>query len=175
MKRIEGERLYYREITEADTDMVLKWRNSDAVRANFIYQPLITREEHLNWLATKVATGRVIQFIMVEKETETPVGSVYLQGIDKEAEKAEYGIFIGEESARGKGYGTEAATAMIQYAFEELHMHKLSLRVLEKNTQAIRSYEKAGFHIEGKMIDELKINGQYQTLIFMAVIAENNE
>ena len=59
---------------------------------------------------------------------------------------------------------------MIDFAFHGLKLHKLSLRVLEKNEQAIRSYQKAGFKIEGKMKDEVMINGQYQTLLFMAAI-----
>lgn len=171
MKIIESENLTYRKITVEDTEMVLKWRNSDAVRANFIYQPIITVEEHLQWLKNKVDRGKVIQFIMCEKTTGCPIGSVYLRDINYQTRKAEYGIFIGEESARGKGYGSEIARAMIRFSFENLSLHKLSLRVLEKNVQAIKSYESAGFKIEGKMIDEVFINQKYENLIFMAIIS----
>lgn len=172
MKVIEGEKLFYREITEADTDMVLRWRNSDFVRANFIYQPLITREEHLVWLKTKVNTGQVSQFIMLERETGEAVGSAYLRDIDHIAKKAEYGIFIGEESACGKGYGTEAAGIMISFAFKELGLSKLTLRVLEKNMRAIKSYEKAGFSIIGTRTEQVIINGRSQNLIFMEAIVQ---
>ena len=61
------------------------------------------------------------------------------------------------------------------YAFDELKLHKLSLRALEKNNRSIKANEKAGFRIEGKMIDEVLINGQFQNLIFMAAIAENEK
>lgn len=171
MREITGERLLLREISEEDTEMVLGWRNSDAVRANFIYQTVITQEEHLNWLKNKIQTGRVIQFVIFEKESGRGIGSVYLRDIDYENRKAEYGIFIGEKDARGKGYGAETAKIIIRFAFEELELHKLSLRVLEKNQNALKSYENVGFRMEGRMIDDVRINGQYQTLIFMAIFS----
>lgn len=59
----------------------------------------------------KVAAGEVVQFILCETAGDRPVGSVYFRDIDTENKKAEYGIFIGEEDAAGKGYGTLAARA----------------------------------------------------------------
>ena len=174
MNSLESSNLLYREITFDDTEMVLEWRNSDFVRANFIHQSLITREEHLKWLEQRVYTGEVIQFIMIEKDTNKPIGSVYLRDIDDVAKKAEYGIFIGEERARGKGYGTETAKKMLQFAFGELKLHKLSLRVLEENFQAVQSYKKAGFHLEARLVDELFLDKKYRTLLFMAAFSENN-
>lgn len=171
MRKLESDRLYYHEITIDDTEMVLKWRNSEFVRRNFIYQPVITYEDHIKWMEQRVSTGEVIQFIIIEKQTMNPLGSVYLRDFDYAAKKAEYGIFIGEESACGRGYGTEVAIRMIQFCFRELGFHKLSLRVLEENTRAIKSYEKAGFHVEGRFVDELLLRSQYKTLIFMAAFS----
>lgn len=79
------------------------------------------------------------------------VGSVYLRDIDREAGTAEYGVFIGEEDALGRGYGTKAAKLMLAYGFEKLGLNKIFLRFLEDNTGAKKSYEKAGFQmIEGR-------------------------
>ena len=166
---IESEHLIFKPITEEDTDMVLKWRNSEAVKNNFLYRKDITREEHLNWLDSKVKTGSVIQFIIVEKQNERPVGSVYFRDVDHVSKKAEYGIFIGEPDARGHGYGSETAVRMVRYFFDEMKFHKLSLRVLERNLAAVKSYENAGFKVEGRMVDELFVDGTYETVIFMAV------
>lgn len=170
MKEIVGERIVLRPIAEEDTENILRWRNSDLVRSNFIYQPLLTEEEHHKWLQTKVSTGKVVQFIILEKDTSNPIGSVYLRDIDRIIKKGEYGIFIGDNKAQNKGYGTEAAKLMIQYAFEILKLHKVTLRVLQGNEGAIRSYEKAGFIREGYMVDEVLINGEYRDVIFMAII-----
>lgn len=168
--RLEGEKLYYREITEADTDIVLKWRNSEYVRDHFIHREIISKEEHLQWLNRKVKTGKVIQFIMIEQMTNNPVGSVYLRDVDYKEKTAEYGIFIGETAARGKGYGTEAARVMVSYAFGQLQLDSLTLRVLADNKQAIKSYEKAGFHLDMGNEEKIQINGKEETVLFMKIL-----
>ncbi|MBE6690164.1 MAG: UDP-4-amino-4,6-dideoxy-N-acetyl-beta-L-altrosamine N-acetyltransferase [Ruminococcaceae bacterium] len=166
------ENIYLRPITEADTEMVLRWRNSEAVKQYFIYRQDITPAEHLNWLETKVKTGKVAQFIIYMRENDMPIGSVYMQSIDPVHKNAEYGIFIGEHVALGKGCGTDAAKLAIRFAFEELGLHKLYLRVISDNQRAIRSYEKAGFEIEGVLKDDIFVDGKFCDVTRMAIIRE---
>lgn len=166
----EGKEIYLRSIAMEDTDNIIKWRNSDAVRKNFIYQELFTRQSHAYWMETMVNTGKVVQMIICLKEGDRPVGSVYIRDIDHRHHKGEYGIFIGEADARGKGIGTAAAKLMISYAFEELHLHRLFLRVFADNQQAIASYEKAGFAKEAYLKDDVCIDGVYRDIVLMAVI-----
>ncbi len=164
---IESKRLLFRPINVDDTDMVLKWRNSEAIQNNFIYRKEVTREDHLNWLKTRVETGEVIQFIIVEKDKGRPIGSVYVRDINKEQMTGEYGIFIGEEDARSRGYGTETAKAIVKYFFEDLKFNKLTLRVLAKNKSAARSYECAGFKADETK--SITINDMDTDIIFMSV------
>lgn len=168
--RVMGETIYLRLMTKEDTDSIIKWRNSDRVRKNFIDRNLFTVEGHERWIETMIKPGHAVQFLIVEKSTEKPIGSVYLRDIQKTHRKAEYGIFIGEETAAGKGYGTQAAKLMLQYGFDVLKLHKIYLRALAENKQAIRSYEKAGFQKEGFLRDEVLVDGSFYDLIWMAVI-----
>lgn len=168
---IEGKDIYLRLINEEDTDNIIRWRNSDFVRRNFIYQEPFSRKGHEHWMKTMIHTGKVVQFIICTRN-EGAIGSVYLRDIDKIHKKAEYGIFIGEKGALGQGYGTQAAELMIHYAFEQLMLHKLMLRVLADNKQACRSYEKAGFVQEAYLKDEVFLEGVYRDVIYMAVINE---
>lgn len=162
--------VYLRPITVDDTDDIIRWRNSEGVRKYFIYQGEFTRESQLEWIETKIKTGEVIQFMIVEKRTDRAIGSVYLRDVDHDDHKAEYGIFIGGESEKGKGYGTQAAKLMIAYAFEELLLHKLYLRVLADNERAIACYKKAGFHLEGISKSDVYVRGAYRDVAWMAVI-----
>jgi len=166
--------IYLRLMTWDDTDLIVKWRNSDAVRRNFIYQALFTREGHEHWIRTKVETGQVVQMIICDQTTDMPLGSVYIRDIDREHNKAEYGIFIGEEDARGRGIGTAAAKLMLQYCFEEEQLHRVYLRVFAENVQAVRSYEKAGFVQEGYLKGDVCIDGEYRDIIWMAAINPNH-
>lgn len=162
--------VYLRLMTEKDTDLIVKWRNTDAVRRNFIYQELFTRQGHENWVKNMVNTGKVVQMIICDCHTGAPFGSVYIRDIDRKHNKAEYGIFIGEESARGRGVGTAAAKLMLHYCFEEEKLHRVYLRAFATNMQAIRSYEKAGFEREAYLRDDVCIDGKYCDIVLMAAL-----
>lgn len=162
--------IYLRAMTREDTDLIVKWRNSDAVRLNFIYQEPFTREGHESWIRNMVETGKVVQMIICETKDDTPLGSVYIRDIDRQHNKAEYGIFIGEESARGRGIGTAAAGLMLEYCFREEKLHRVYLRAFASNARAIRSYEKAGFVREGLLRDDVCIEGEYRDIVWMAAV-----
>ena len=153
-----------RPITYDDTEDIIRWRNSDYVRSRFIDQRLFTKESHEYWLKNFVETGKVAQFIILVDDKA--VGSVYLRDIDYDKKSAEYGIFIGEESARGKGVGTKSANLILEYAFGELKLEKIFLRVYKDNPGAIKSYEKAGF-VDNGLRESVSVNGISKEVVFM--------
>lgn len=171
--RDEKAGIYLRQMTYDDTDFIVKWRNSDEVRRNFIYQELFTREGHEHWIRTKVETGEVVQMMICDLASAIPVGSVYIRDIDRHHNKAEYGIFIGEASARGRGVGTAAARLMLRYCFEEAKLHRIYLRAFAENVRAIRSYEKAGFVREGYLREDVLIGDSYRDIVWMAALNPN--
>ena len=178
-KGIENDKIYLRKMEYSDTENIVKWRNSDFVREHFIYQELFTKESHENWIRTMIDTGKVDQLIICLKTASdsegVPVGSVYIRDIDKVHNKAEYGIFIGEEDARGKGIGSQTASLMIEYCFKQLKLHRLFLRVFADNAQAIRSYEKAGFVKEAYLKDDVRIRGEYRDIVLMGILNQEEE
>ena len=169
--RLESDRIYLRPMKITDTDKIVSWRNKDIVRKHFIYQEPFTKEGHMNWVRTQVEPGHVVQFIICEKSGNRDMGSVYLRDIDREKKCAEYGIFIGEEDALGKGYGTQAAELVITYAFEKLKLQSVFLRVFADNARARKSYEKAGFRqITGKR-ENVVIDGIEKEVVFYEIKA----
>ncbi len=168
--RIQGEKIYLRLMTAEDTDRIVSWRNNPRVRKNFIYQKPFTRQGHLNWIRDKVDTGEVIQFIICEKGADRPVGSVYFRDISREHNRAEYGIFIGEDDAVGRGIGSETCRLACDYGFRVERWHKIILRALSDNGAAIRSYEKAGFEREAYLREEVCIDGVYRDVVLMGLL-----
>ena len=170
--KLENEMIVLKPITDEYTEKIGDWRNKESVKKHFIYQKPFTIEGHRKWLKNMVATGKVAQFIIFSKKDQKDVGSVFLRDIDDEHHKAEYGIFIGEDDARGKGVGTAAAELILKYGFEELKLHKIFLRVLADNGRAVHSYEKAGFKKEAYLKDDVFIDGKYRDIILMAKFSE---
>lgn len=159
-----------RPIERKDTDNIIRWRNSDGVRLKFIDQRLFTKESHEAWLSKFVDTKKVAQFIIsVDGED---VGSIYLRDIDYDEKTAEYGVFIGEESARGKGVGYEATGLILDYAFNDLLLDKVFLRVYADNEHAIRSYERSGFVRNGQS-EFVEVGDEKREVIFMSLEKKN--
>ena len=172
---INGEKLSLRPITDADTDDIVRWRNDPEVWKFFLFREPFTPELHRAWLKTRVETGKVIQYIIVEHESGRSVGSVYFRDIDEKNESAEYGIFIGEAFARRRGLGTETARLFTAFGLNVLRLHRISLKVLGGNDIARRSYEMAGFVTEGVFRDYVKLDGVFTDVVFMARLAEEEE
>lgn len=160
-----------RPMTVADTPKIVAWRNKEFVRNNFLYQEPFTEEGHLAWIQNQVEPGNVVQFIIC-LEDDREIGSVYLRDVDHDSQCAEYGIFIGEENAVGRGYGSETARLMLAYAFETMGLERVFLRFLEDNIGARKSYEHAGFRlIEGRQETAELLQGQRKVL-FMEIDRE---
>ena len=167
---IYGDKVDLKPIEMDDTPNIVKWRNNPRVRKNFIFQNEFTEEMHCNWMNTKVKKQEVIQYIIVEKISGKSIGSIYFRDIDSYSRTAEYGIFIGEDSCTGKGYGSEAAKLFIRYGFNVLSLHRIFLRVLSNNTIAYKSYLHAGFKEEGVARDFVKLNDAYYDVTFMSIL-----
>ncbi len=165
-----SEEIYIRPIDEADVAEWVEWRHSDLVKNYYIYMGTFTRQSQLEWMKANVDTGRAVLMIICLSENDRPVGCVQIKDIDRVHNKGEYGIFIGEKDAQGKGYGNDAAKMMLRCGFEDLKLHRIYLEVIEGNERAIKSYENAGFVKEGLLRDNVLIEGSYRDIVWMAAI-----
>ncbi len=100
------------------------------------------------------------------------IGFIGLDGIRWAHGDTFVAIGIGDAAYRGHGYGTDAMRVMLRYAFSELNLRRVSLDVFEYNEHAIRSYQKAGFEIEGCQRQALLRSGRRWDLIYMGILQD---
>jgi len=84
--------------------------------------------------------------------------------------RARYAVGLFDPSVWSKGLGTEITQLVLHYAFEELNLHRVDLRVLQYNKRAIKCYEKCGFIQEGLEREGALIEGKYETDVFMSIL-----
>lgn len=82
------------------------------------------------------------------------------------------GIGIGERDFWSKGYGTDMMNLCLRYAFLELGVERVSLGVFEYNPRAVRSYEKAGFKLEGRTRQDTLRDGKRSDSLWMGILRE---
>ena len=74
--------------------------------------------------------------------------------------------------ARGKGYATEAAEAMLRLGFEDLGMHRIEARLDELNTASAELCRRLGMRQEARHVDKWHYKGQWATELIYAVLAD---
>jgi RimJ/RimL family protein N-acetyltransferase len=115
-------------------------------------------------------SGRAALFMIHVLEDDRPIGFVDLYFREWHQGNAWVGIGIGERRDWGKGYGTDAMRLILRYAFDELNLHRVSLGVFEFNPRAIRSYEKAGYTVEGRERGFVHRDGRRWDVIAMGIL-----
>ncbi len=108
--------------------------------------------------------------LVILGQDEAPIGLISLWDRTIPHKGAELSVWIGAAHRNG-GNGTEALRLALRYAFRDLGLHKVYLRVLEYNARAIRAYEKCGFRIEGRLRQEMQVEGRWHDLVYMGVFA----
>lgn len=89
--------------------------------------------------------------------------------------RARYAVGLFDPEVWGMGLGTEITQLVLRYAFQELRLHRVDLRVLQYNERAIRCYEKCGFVEEGREREGALIEGKYETDIIMSILDSEYE
>jgi RimJ/RimL family protein N-acetyltransferase len=107
--------------------------------------------------------------LVVTGEGDEPIGLISFWDRPIPQDAAEISIWVGQ-GYRDEGKGTEALRLALRYAFGELKLHKVYLRVLAYNARAIRAYQKVGFRPEGTLREEMRIDGRWHDLIYMGVL-----
>lgn len=74
--------------------------------------------------------------------------------------------------ARGKGYGTEAAQAVLRLGFEELGMHRIEARLDELNSASASLCGRLGMRLEARHIDKWHYKGQWATELIYSILAD---
>ena len=100
------------------------------------------------------------------------IGQCALFHYDTVASTCELGITIGDKDYWAKGYGREAITLLLDYAFRLRNIRKVWLQVHAHNPRAISAYKACGFIEEGRLRAHVWSNGQYIDLVQMGVLRD---
>ena len=77
---------------------------------------------------------------------------------------------IGEEAYLRQGYATEAALVLLDYAFSELNLHRVYLKVIADNEPAMRLYRRCHFQLEGRCREAYFSGGKFHDVLIMGVL-----
>lgn len=167
---ITGQRITLRAITRNDLPRYVSWLNDPEVTQHLsIFLPM-SLEDETDWYEQQRRDPTTLNFAIVTNANGQHIGSVGLVRLDYRQQQAELGIFIGNKTCWGKGYGTEAIRLLLDYAFSRLNLHRIYLRVDAGHTAAIKCYQTCGFKQEGRLRDAVYHHGYFEDQLIMSIL-----
>lgn len=162
---MESRNLIIRETVFDDCRYFAEWEQLPEVTEFFTmdegrsYEQIVTEFVRYNLDPAKM------QFTITLKPEDKPIGKIYLSRIDTHEDSLDITrVYIADLDHRGHGYGEEALRLILEYAFINLHMERVTIDHFEGNKIAAALYEKIGFKNEGLMRNAGKKNGKYVNL-----------
>ncbi|MGL5818671.1 MAG: GNAT family N-acetyltransferase [Phycicoccus sp.] len=155
-------RLRLRPFTEADREDLLSlhanarvmrywdsipWR--DSTHADRFLARCEALEEH----------GSGARVAIERRDDKVFIGWCGLQRWDPDNRSANLGYVLAEE-AWGRGFATEAAGALLTWAFESMDLNRVEAQADTRNDASARVLEKFGFVLEGTLREHVIVDGE---------------
>ena len=108
---------------------------------------------------------------VVDSDLDKAIGHIELNNIDLRNRAATVSkVLIAEPGYRGKGLCQIITNQLLEIAFNQFGLHRVSLHVFDFNTPAIRCYEACGFTIEGHVRDFRMIRDEFWSSYLMSIL-----
>lgn len=173
LRGLRGELVYLRPLEPADADLVSRWYSDDRVRKLIGDLPASYAARRQRYDAAVRDDGdSVYRFVICGLDDDTPVGRADLFDIDRTNGHCTFGIAIGDPELWGRGLGTDAVNAIVDFAFGELRMERVMLDTDAENLRAQAAYRKAGFVVEGRWRHHWFGDGAFGDAIWMALLRD---
>lgn len=124
----------------------------------------------LQQYAAEMRDGQGYSFLIFRKSDRALVGGISISNVRRGvAQSASLGYWIGAPYAR-QGYMSEALTAVLDFGFTTLGLHRIEAACLPSNEASQGLLRKVGFHEEGYAREYLRIDGVWRDHVLFGVL-----
>lgn len=143
-----------------DLECLLSWRNDPMIRNGMLKQHEISLEEHRDWFANASRDPR--RHLLIFENRGVATG--FVQFFDPAGHGvADWGFYAAPRAP--KGTGRMLGATALDFAFDDIGLHKVCGQVLDSNQASIGLHRAIGFEQEGVLHDHWRIDEKYHHLI----------
>lgn len=153
-----------RPMLDSDLELVLSWRNHPDIRRYMYTQHEISLDEHTNWF-NKASMDPTYSLLIFEVGNR-PLGFVNIQIIKDMV--ADWGFYTSPDAP--KGIGLKLGKSALDYAFNNIGLHKLCGQALGYNEASKRFHLRLGFNEEGLLKQHHFDGHKYHDVICFGLI-----
>lgn len=171
---LHTQRLLIRNFTASDLEAFLAYRNDPEVAKYQGWSLPYPREKGEAFIAEMEdihapKQGQWLQLALELKETGALIGDVAFCIKDDDIRQAVIGFTVASAYWQ-KGFATEGLTALIDYLFEDIDLHRITADCDTENTGSWKTLEKLGFRREAHFVESLFINSEYTSEYFYGLL-----
>ncbi len=155
-------------VERGDGERLFLWRREPEVERWMCGRAAESWDEHERWLDGFLANPDTRGWII--RSRGQPVGLLTLKGLSGCDRCAQWGWYIGEAQARGRGVGRAAQALGLDLAFDELGLHKVAAEVLADNEVALKAQASAGFRREGYLREQAMKDGRFRDVVLLGIL-----
>ena len=155
-------KVYIRILEKDDIKTTSKWINTAEISDIMGYLPVMSLDSQYDYYDKLKNDKSRFVFAICLNNGDIHIGNIALGNVDYISRHAMFSIFIFEEMYRSGGLGTEATKLCLNFAFKQLNLNKVYLRVSPDSIKAINLYLKTGFIKEGVLRQHYYSDGKYQ-------------
>ena len=167
--RLVGPRVILRPLELRDLEKSRTWVNDQETAALLLRVLPVSEREQERWFEN-ICT-QPDRYVWALEVDDNYIGNMGLYHVDLIHRRAEIWTLIGEKTWRGQGLGRESMALLLDYAFLGLGLNKVYLHVDQENVIAQNMYKKFGFVIEGTLVAEYFIDGNFRNILRMRLLA----
>ena len=163
-----GARVYLRPLEVEDAPLFARASAIESETANYSRVPTSALAfEHWITEMSRARPPSEITFAICERESDRLLGTTTIRHLDWVNRIGETGSGLLDAADRGKGYGTEAKHLLLDYCFNDLHLHAVNASVFAPNTRSAAALRKQGYRLAGRIRwDAFKDGAWHDALIF---------
>lgn len=172
MKLLQNDRVSLRALEPTDIDTLLYWENDTELWPVGCTVAPFSRHliwEYLQNYDTDIYKTRQLRLMIIENETQQPVGTIDLYDFNPFHMRAFVGILV-DRKYRNRGYGKNALRLLIDYTGSFLGLHQLAAVISTSNTTSLHMFDKIGFHACGTLKQWLHDGDKYADAVIMQFI-----
>jgi [ribosomal protein S5]-alanine N-acetyltransferase len=127
--------------------------------------------------AEKEGDDKALEFIVREQSSSggTVIGMFSFSEITRDAFQACYLGYSIDQAHEGKGLMQEALALAIDYAFNEMTLHRIMANYQPSNTRSAKTLEALDFNVEGLAKKYLFIDGDWRDHVLTSLVNPNSE
>jgi RimJ/RimL family protein N-acetyltransferase len=171
---VPGDRVFLSHARREDIPLFARWF-SDLELTTYIgavgmsFMP----EHEQEWYDNMVKNRDGKSFAIVVREGQRLIGNIGFHHVNYQHGVTELGVALGDKTAWGQGYGSEAVRLMCDYGFTFLGLHTIYLWHVAFNQRGHHAYLKAGFKEAGRLRGSELFGGQRYDRILMDITRDD--